>query len=158
MISEGSCDTKDWNNDAENSALHHKNKLHFKIHSNIKHIILLYYIPPVMDISWTRFEEHVRQKTKPVYLVVSLQDTAITRGGLEQNSRPGNLTLIQAITYTPNKFWNRTTIFFVCTSSSLHKKVSIPRLGPCKIINGYHHLVGKQPPPCNLFAHSIHLF
>ncbi len=28
MISEGSCDTKDWSNDAENSALHHRNKLY----------------------------------------------------------------------------------------------------------------------------------
>ncbi len=28
MISEGSCDTDDWSNDAENSALCHKNKLH----------------------------------------------------------------------------------------------------------------------------------
>jgi len=28
MISEGSCDTEDWsNNDAENTALHHRNKL-----------------------------------------------------------------------------------------------------------------------------------
>ncbi len=26
MISEGSRDTKDWSNDAENSALHHRNK------------------------------------------------------------------------------------------------------------------------------------
>ncbi len=30
MSSEGSCDTKDWSNDAENSALHHTNTLHFK--------------------------------------------------------------------------------------------------------------------------------
>ncbi len=30
MISEESCDTEDWINDAENSALHHRNKLHFK--------------------------------------------------------------------------------------------------------------------------------
>ncbi len=32
MISEESCDTEDWSNDAENSALlnHHKNKLYFK--------------------------------------------------------------------------------------------------------------------------------
>ncbi len=30
MISEGSCDTEDWSNDAENSALHHRNKLHLK--------------------------------------------------------------------------------------------------------------------------------
>ncbi len=36
MISEGSCDTEDWSNDAENSALHHKNKLHFQIYSNRK--------------------------------------------------------------------------------------------------------------------------
>ncbi len=32
MNSEGSCDTEDWCNDAENSALHHRNNLHFKIH------------------------------------------------------------------------------------------------------------------------------
>ncbi len=32
MISEGSCDTEDWSNDAENSALHHRNTLHFKIY------------------------------------------------------------------------------------------------------------------------------
>ncbi len=30
MISEGSCDTKDWNNDAENSVLHHMIKLYLK--------------------------------------------------------------------------------------------------------------------------------
>ncbi len=30
MISEGSCDTEDWSNVAENSALNQKNKLHFK--------------------------------------------------------------------------------------------------------------------------------
>ncbi len=29
MISDGSCDTEDWSNDAEHSALHHRNKLHF---------------------------------------------------------------------------------------------------------------------------------
>jgi len=27
MISEGSCDTEDWSKDAENSALHQRNKL-----------------------------------------------------------------------------------------------------------------------------------
>jgi len=32
MIAEGSCETEDWSNDAENLALHHKNKLHFKIY------------------------------------------------------------------------------------------------------------------------------
>ncbi len=31
MISEGSCDTEDMSNDAENSALHHRNKLDFKV-------------------------------------------------------------------------------------------------------------------------------
>ncbi len=32
MISEGSCGTEDWSNDAENSAFHHRNKLHFTIY------------------------------------------------------------------------------------------------------------------------------
>jgi len=32
MITEGSCDTEDWSNDAENSALNHRNKLHVKIY------------------------------------------------------------------------------------------------------------------------------
>ncbi len=31
MIYEGSCDTEDWSNNAENSDLHHRNKLQFKI-------------------------------------------------------------------------------------------------------------------------------
>jgi len=29
---EWSGDTEDWNNDAENSALHHRNKIHFKMY------------------------------------------------------------------------------------------------------------------------------
>jgi len=36
MISEGSCDPEDWSNDAENSALHHINKLYFKVYSKRK--------------------------------------------------------------------------------------------------------------------------
>jgi len=32
LISDGSCDTEDWSNDAKNSVLHHRNKLHFKIY------------------------------------------------------------------------------------------------------------------------------
>ncbi len=35
MISEGSRDTKDWSNDAENSALHHTNKLHIEMYFKI---------------------------------------------------------------------------------------------------------------------------
>ncbi len=38
MISEGSCDTEDWSNDAENTALYHRNKLHFKIYLNRKQL------------------------------------------------------------------------------------------------------------------------
>ncbi len=38
IISEGSCDSEDWSNYAENSALHHRNKLHFKIYSNRKEL------------------------------------------------------------------------------------------------------------------------
>ncbi len=33
-----SCDTEDWSNDAENTAAHHRNKLHFKIYSNKKQL------------------------------------------------------------------------------------------------------------------------
>ncbi len=36
MISEESCDTEDWGNDAENPALHHKNKWYFKRYLNRK--------------------------------------------------------------------------------------------------------------------------
>ncbi len=32
MISEGSCDTEDWSNDAENSALTSQDKLYFTIY------------------------------------------------------------------------------------------------------------------------------
>ncbi len=32
MISEGSCDTEDWSNDAENTALLHRNELDFKVY------------------------------------------------------------------------------------------------------------------------------
>ncbi len=38
MISEESCDTEDCSNDAENLALHHRNKLHLKINSNRKQL------------------------------------------------------------------------------------------------------------------------
>ncbi len=34
MSSEGSCDTEDWSDDAENTALRHRNKLYFKIYEN----------------------------------------------------------------------------------------------------------------------------
>ncbi len=40
MISEESCDTEDWSNDAENTALHHRNKLHFITYPIKKTIIL----------------------------------------------------------------------------------------------------------------------
>ncbi len=45
MISEGSCDTEDWSNDAENSALNHRNKLHFNKYMKIEnsYFILKYY-------------------------------------------------------------------------------------------------------------------
>jgi len=39
MISEGSCDTEDWSNeDFENAALHHRNKLYIKIYYNRKQL------------------------------------------------------------------------------------------------------------------------
>ncbi len=38
MISEGSCDIEDWSNDAENTALLHRNELYFKVYQNRKHL------------------------------------------------------------------------------------------------------------------------
>ncbi len=39
MISKGSCDIEDLSNDAENSAFHHRNKLHFKMYYNRKQLV-----------------------------------------------------------------------------------------------------------------------
>jgi len=36
MISEGSCDIKDWSNYADNSALHQRNKMHLKKEKDCK--------------------------------------------------------------------------------------------------------------------------
>ncbi len=41
MISEGSCDTEDWSNDAENSTLPSQNELHFQLYSNTKQLFKL---------------------------------------------------------------------------------------------------------------------
>ncbi len=43
MISEESCDTEDWSNDAENSTLRHNNKLHFKTYSKRKVILIIFH-------------------------------------------------------------------------------------------------------------------
>jgi len=40
MISEGSCDTEDWSNDAENSALHHRKNDILKLEQSLKLVIL----------------------------------------------------------------------------------------------------------------------
>ncbi len=41
MTFEGQCDTEDWSNDAENSALHHRNKYNFKIYYNRKQLFYI---------------------------------------------------------------------------------------------------------------------
>jgi len=38
-LSEGSCDTEDWSSNTENSVLHYRDKLYFKIYSNRKVIL-----------------------------------------------------------------------------------------------------------------------
>ncbi len=40
MISEGLCEAEDWSNNAEDSALHHRNTFNFKIYYNRKQILL----------------------------------------------------------------------------------------------------------------------
>ncbi len=63
------CDTEDLGNDAENSAFHHRNKLHFTIYSNRKVILTCNYI------SHVHLNEHKRllsiKKTDPKPLNVS---------------------------------------------------------------------------------------
>ncbi len=39
MLSEGSFDTENWSNDAENSALHYRNKLHKKINKKLQPLV-----------------------------------------------------------------------------------------------------------------------
>ncbi len=39
MISEGSCDTEDWSNDAESSALRHRNKWYSRVYLNRKPVL-----------------------------------------------------------------------------------------------------------------------
>ncbi len=41
MISEGSCDTEDLSNDAENSAFYHMDEFNFKTYSNRKQFFKL---------------------------------------------------------------------------------------------------------------------
>ncbi len=44
MISERLCDAEDWSNDAENSALHHRNKLYFNNLVIIFHNFAIFFI------------------------------------------------------------------------------------------------------------------
>ncbi len=57
------------------------------------------------------------------------------RGGLGQNFRPGNLTLIQAIPYTHNKFWNMDNPILAYLYDH-HIKMSKSLVGRRKIIKG----------------------
>ncbi len=43
MISEGPCDIEYWSNDAENLALHHRNKLHFKWQKQLFLIVIIFH-------------------------------------------------------------------------------------------------------------------
>ncbi len=54
MISEGSRDTEDWNNDAENTALHHRNKIH------IKKVILDWLTPNFCELQLANIKRFVR--------------------------------------------------------------------------------------------------
>ncbi len=68
-ISEGSCDTEDWSKDAENSDLHHWNKLYFKNTFKWKRVIwncnniplfLLYFQSNKYSVS---FQKHLKNVT-----------------------------------------------------------------------------------------------
>ncbi len=62
MISEGSYDTEDRSNDAENSALRHKNKLHFKIYSDRKQFlktVIIFHNITVIYILFTNYSHFI---------------------------------------------------------------------------------------------------
>ncbi len=42
--------SEDWSNDAENSALHHRNKLHFKIYYNRKQLFEIIIIFDILTV------------------------------------------------------------------------------------------------------------
>ncbi len=63
MISEGSCDTEDWSNDAENTALHHK-KIHLKCTNKETVILKCDNISKVYGL-YCRFGEHKRFLYQP---------------------------------------------------------------------------------------------
>ncbi len=57
-----------------------------------------------MQVFWSSLCKKQTNLTCPWH--VNERSIYMNRGGLGQNFRPGNLTLIQAIPYTHNKFWN----------------------------------------------------
>ncbi len=58
----------------------------------------------------------------------------VDRGGLGQNFRPGSLTLIQAIPYTHNKFWNMDNLLAYLYDHHIKRSKSL--VGLWKIIKG----------------------
>ncbi len=71
MISEGSCDTEDWSNDAKNSASHHRNKLHFKIDSNRKHFLIIIIFHNIAVVL-LKYSQHKRlSKTLKIILILN---------------------------------------------------------------------------------------
>ncbi len=78
MISEGSCDNEDWSNDAENSALLHRNKLYFKLYKTGNQILEIaknisqYYC--IISVFWSNKysldeAEDSPLKTRSIYLL-----------------------------------------------------------------------------------------
>ncbi len=65
MISEGSCDTEDRSNDAENSALHHKNKYNLKsIKIERSYFKLQYYFTTSLFLVFFRSNNSLGVKNK----------------------------------------------------------------------------------------------
>ncbi len=97
MISEGSCDTEDWSNDAENSALHHRNKLHLTLYYTIENscfklqsffTILLYLLhfwsnTCSLDEHKKRFEKHLKILQMTNFWIV-LYAIMVKKNSLEQ--------------------------------------------------------------------------
>ncbi len=92
MISEGSCDSEDWSNDAENTSLHRKNEWHFSMYKNKKQLfenIILFHNNAVFAVFFSLSNECSLGK----------HDTFLSK------------TLQNYIFYNPN-FWTVVEIFY----------------------------------------------
>ncbi len=71
-----SCDTEDWSNDDENTAVHHRNKLQFNRYSHRKQLLEIVILLHVFTIFWIKKKSFGEQKRlKNFWAVVCMNQT-----------------------------------------------------------------------------------